>query len=251
MRRELPLSIKLVCSAFVDGLYQILGEKLYGVYLYGATVFADGSVIQDIDLHVILRDRLTQRERGASVQLHAELAERFPPRGGDLDAYYILLEDAKGSTPPQHQINAKIWDDSWALHCAHVRAGYYLRLWGPEPTEIFPAPSWSAIAAALEDELLYVKENLHYRAYCILNLCRIMYSYAERDPAVSKRFSGGWVAERFPEWAPLIGVAIRFYAKENSPQDDKLMGEQLDGFVEFALDRISEFRGSATSAGAS
>ena len=247
MRREFPESVEHVCMAFVDGLTRILGEKLYGVYMYGATVFADGGAVQDIDCHVILRERLTDSEREASVDLHGELAERFPPLGGELDAYFILFEEATGESPPVHQLNPENVDRSWALHCAHVRAGYYVCLLGPEPTEIFPAPSWSSISAALDGELQYVREHLRYPAYCILNLCRIMYSYAEKDPAVSKHFSGCWASGRFPEWGPLIQAAIRHYGKEGSPEDDRLMGERLDGFLRFAMDRIDDARGAATA----
>jgi hypothetical protein len=243
MERQLPEPVKDVCSAFVEGLESILGPKLYGAYTYGAAVFPDAGPVQDIDYHVILRDRLTDGEREALKGLHKELARRFPALGSELDAYFILLGEAKGASPPQHQLDTTVYDDSWALHCAHIRAGYYICLCGPEPVEIFPEPSWPDIAAALDHELKYIEENLHHQAYCTLNLCRIMYSHTEKNPVVSKHFSGVWASGRFPEWKPLIDAAMRFYKKESRPEDRELMSERLSEFLAFARERIHEARG--------
>jgi hypothetical protein len=242
MKRQLPEPVEDVCSAFTDGLKRILGSKLYGVYMYGAAVFPDTGPVQDIDCHVILQDRLTDGERSALLSLDKDLARRFPTLGSELDAYFILLEDAKGASPPQHQLDPTVYDDSWALHCAHIRAGYYVCLCGPEPVEMFPEPSRSDIEAALDHELKYVEENLHHLAYCILNLCRIMYSHAEKNPVVSKQFSGLWASERFPEWESLISGAMRFYRKEGSREDNRLMSERMSAFLVFARERIKEAR---------
>jgi hypothetical protein len=243
MEKQLPETVKEVCSAFVERLENILGSKLYGAYMYGAAVFPDAGPVQDIDCHVILRDRLADVERDELQRLKKELARRFPTLGSELDAYFILLEQAKGASRPQHQLNVTIFDDSWALHCAHIRAGYYVCLYGPEPAEIFPEPSWSEIAAALDHELKYIEENLHHQAYCILNLCRIMYSHIEKNPVVSKHFSGVWASSRFPEWKPLIDAAMRFYKKKSHPEDKMFMSERTGKFLAFARERIHEVRG--------
>ena len=57
----LPQNIQTICKEFVNGLTTILGDKLYGVYMYGATVFEDSGRTQDIDCHVILSEHLTIR----------------------------------------------------------------------------------------------------------------------------------------------------------------------------------------------
>ena len=217
----------------MDKLSGILGAKLHGAYLYGATVFPEGGPVHDIDCHVVLREPPTAGEREAVRKLHGDLAARFPGLG-DIDAYIVLLEEARGTSPPRHLLRSDVVDDSWALHCAHVRAGCYVRLCGPEPTEIFPVPSWEGVSAALDGELRYVEEHLCYPAYCVLNLCRIVYSHAERNPAVSKQFSGRWASERFPEWEPLIGAAVRWYRKVASAEDDRLLEEQVGRFLTFS-----------------
>lgn len=134
----LPENIQTICKEFVDGLISILADKLYGVYVYGATVFEDSSRAQDIDCHVVLKAVPTDSDREKLFELHAVLERRSPPLGGEVDAYYILLKDAQGTSPPDDLLRLDIRDESWALHCAHVRAGRYATLQGPEPKEIFP-----------------------------------------------------------------------------------------------------------------
>ena len=59
MKREL---FDDVTQTFVGEVASILGAKLYGIYMYGATVFPDAGPIQDIDCHVVLGERLSGSE---------------------------------------------------------------------------------------------------------------------------------------------------------------------------------------------
>ncbi len=242
-RSELSSPTREICLAYVNKLEEILGTNLYGVYLYGATVFPDAGPVQDIDCHVILREPFSGREREKIFQLYKELSNQFPPNSGELlDAYFILYKDAQQASPPTHQLRPEIRDEAWALHCTHVRAGYYITLYGPDPTEIFPPVSWSDISAALEQEIGYIEENLKYPAYCILNLCRIVYSFQQRDVVVSKRFSGRWACRLFPQWASLIQAAMKSYDGTATSEDDKLLETEVEHFLEFASERIREIR---------
>ncbi len=238
----LPKEATELINAFILGLQDILGQNLYGVYLYGASVFPDSGSMQDIDCHVIICNRLTEAEKAGCLAQSKTLGEQFPGWGEELDAYVILLADAKGHQVPRHQLLPEVYDHSWALHCAHIRAGYYRLLYGPEPTEIFPAPTWGEIDSALRHELQFVLDHPQYPAYGILNLCRILYSYNTRDPAVSKQFSGRWGVEQFPQWANLIQAAMRFYRKEQDQEDLDVMENQRADFYAFMTARIEHSR---------
>ncbi|MFO7664547.1 MAG: DUF4111 domain-containing protein [Chloroflexota bacterium] len=230
---KLIAEVTLVCDSLINGLVAALGQNLYGIYLYGATVFPDSGPAQDIDCHVILNAELTDEELAAVKTLHEHLAEEFPPLGGELDAYYIRLEAARRPEPPRHQVYPHITDQAWALHCAHIRAGYYLTLYGPEPEAIFPLPSWTAVSQALEHELDFVRANLRYPAYCILNLSRILYSFQTRDVAVSKRACGRWAAAAYPEWRSLIEAALNQYDGRATATDQMLMETRMNEFLHF------------------
>ena len=198
-----------------------------------AAVFPDSGPIQDIDCHVILKRRLTDRDIDAVLQLHRDLARRFPPLGAELDAFVILREDARETHPPDHQLQSDIRDQAWALHCAHIRAGRFFALHGPPPKDIFPAPSRDDISAALEHEVTFIEQNLRYPDYCVLNMCRIIYSVQERNVVVSKFSSGAWARDRYPEWKPLINATLASYNGTVQPDEVALLKREVESFVEF------------------
>jgi hypothetical protein len=238
-----PEDIQDLCWAFRHGLNAALGDKLYGVYLYGAVAFPDAGPTGDIDFHVILTEPPDDEERSAIEQLHARLALDFPPLGGELDGYYILLEDARQAAPPRHQLLAHVVDNSWALHREHIRAGRCIVLQGPDPKQVYPAASWPELENALQGELTYVEQHLDvYPAYCILNLCRLMYSFETRDVVISKAAAAKWARDAFPQWRRHIEAAQRSYARQATTQDVEFMRSEVHGLFRFACERIRETR---------
>lgn len=240
---DLPLDVRKVCEALVKGLEDILREKLYGVYMYGAAVFPDSGPVTDIDCHVILRESLDDRNRKDIFRLYGRLKNNYPPLGRELDIWYILLNDAKKHSPPQNQLKTNMRDESWALHRAHIRTGRYITLYGPEPEDIFPAPSWEEITSALDHEIEYIRNNLNYPAYCVLNLCRIMYSFHEKNVVVSKRFCGTWAGDTFPEWSSVVQAALRTYEGTATSADESKLQADVEDFLGFAMKYIDECRG--------
>ena len=183
--------VSIIGEAFVDGLKRILGEKLHGAYIFGAAAFPDAVPTGDIDFHVILKSELTDDERSELESLHESLAEQFPPLGGELDGYYILLADARRETPPRSQMWRRATDDSWALHREHIRAGRHIVLHGPEPTEIYSPASWPEIETALCGELAYVEKHLReYPDYCIQPKQHTTFNLVVITLSVKQHFSG-------------------------------------------------------------
>ena len=235
----LPAHLEPCCAAFIQGLDVLLGDKLYAVYLFGALAFPEGGAGGDIDFHVILREMLTDREKAGLKDLHDTLDRDFGGPGWDMDGYYILLADARQTTPPAHQYLPGVVDHSWALHCAHMRAGRCIRLRGPEPTEIYPAVSWPELEAALSSEHTFVVQHLNeYPDYSILQLCRLMYSFQTRDVVISKRFSAAWAKAAFPQWSPLIDGALDSYDGGHPAEDLQALASHIAPFYEFAMERI-------------
>ena len=237
----LPAEIQDLCQAFLLGLNQILGEKLLGVYLYGALAFPDGGLLGDLDFHVILHASLDVQEKSRIQALHAALAQDFPPLGAELDGYYVLLEDTRRVTPAPDQLRTGLQDYSWALECAHIRRGRFFALQGPDPLQVYPEVAWPTLELALSGEMDFVTENIsRYPAFSVLNLCRLMYSYATRDVVVSKRFSGRWASAEFPGWATLIEAAKNTYDRKATTADQQLLNSMVAQFYAFACDQIEQ-----------
>ena len=238
---NVPHDIQDLGAALVQGLTAALGHKLYGVYVYGAVAFFEGGATGDVDFHVILKEPLTEGEEAALRALHDELARDYPPLGVDMDGYYILLEDARRTSPPEHQFLPGVFDNSWALHRAHIRAGRCIVLYGPDPKGVYPPASWPELEQALQGELDYVRRHLtEYPAYCVLNLCRLMYSYQTRDVVTSKRGSAAWADGALPQWRALVEAALKTYDQQATSEDRALLESEVARFFDFALDRIQE-----------
>jgi len=243
----LPGEIQGLSQAFLCGLNRVLGEKLVALYLYGAVAFPEGGATGDVDFHVILREALNDGEKTGLDELHAALARDYPPLGAELDGYYLLLEQAHLTTLPQHQLRPEIRDNSWALHREHIRAGRCIVLHGPDPKQIYPAASWPELAAALDGEWDFVAVHLEeVPAYCVLNLCRLVYSYSTRDVVVSKRASAAWATGIFPAWRPLIAAAINFYDRRATAEDVALLQAEVGSFFAFAEEQIAEGRSAGS-----
>ena len=246
MHTDLQPKIQDMVQALLEELKTTLGENLYAVYLYGAIAFPESRYFGDIDCHVILNHRLSRDEIKKFYDIDTSFAQSFPLCPG-LDIYFILLDEARNTSPPRHQIRPEIVDESWALHREHMRAGRCIILYGPDPKEIFPPASWHELKAALHRELEYVRNHLtEYPDYCILNLCRIMYSFQTCDVVVSKIAAAAWAWETFPEWRPYIELAKKSYAKQTTPQERQIMISEIEKLYQFAVQQMAVQNDDAT-----
>ncbi|MHC4597922.1 MAG: aminoglycoside adenylyltransferase domain-containing protein [Planctomycetota bacterium] len=235
-------------KAFVQGLRRILGDKLHGLYIYGAAAFPDDVPTGDIDFHAILTDPLTEDERSRLEAFHDSLGRDFPPLGKDMDGYYLLLADARDTRPPQSQMWHRATDKSWALHREHIRAGRYILLHGPDPMEIYPQATWTEIEQALAVELQYVEDHLDpYPDYCILQICRLIYSHETRNVVVSKAQASDWALDALPEWRRHVELARKSYARQATPADREFMRTEVGPFLDFARPRIERPPGTHKS----
>jgi hypothetical protein len=247
---RLPEGMRGLCGALLSGLNAALEEKLFGLYVYGAAAFPDSLPTGDLDFHVILREPLTDQERIAVNDLHAALAREFPPLGGELDGYYILLEEARQTSPPTHQLRTDLVDSSWALHRQHIRAGRCIVLHGPDPKEVYPPAAWPELEDALNGELRYVEQYLGvYPDYCILNLCRLMYSFQTQDVVISKAGAAAWALDAFPQWRRHIELAMMSYAGKATPEDREFMLAEVESLYRFACAHIEASRSNRGAGG--
>ena len=160
--------------------------------------------------------------------------------GGELDGYYILLKDACRKVPPQSQMWNLATDNSWALHREHILAGRCFTFFGPDPKQIYLPATWVEIKKALYHELDFVAKHLkQYPDYCILNLCRLIYSFETKDVVISKAQASNWAIKNLPQWKQHIGLAIKSYQHQATIEDKQFMLTEVINFFEFAKKRIS------------
>jgi hypothetical protein len=178
----------------------------------------------DLDTHVIVRRRpdapTAQRIDGASQAIAADA-------GVDWDTWYIALADARQPDHPPHTFREGRRDTAWALHRAHLLAGRFVLVYGQEPAEIVPTPTWAEIKADLDRELEHIERHVqegdtdpYEAAYAILNGSRILHSSETHNVVLSKREAGTWALDCLPErWGPALSAALRAYDEWATPSD--------------------------------
>lgn len=232
--------VALIGAHFLQELRRILGEKLHAAVIFGAAAFPDDVPTGDVDFHVILLDALTAEEKASLEAMHTAMADAFPPLGAEMDGYYLLLEDARGSTPPKSQLWACATDEAWALHRAHIHAGRCLLLHGPDLTTIYALPSRLEIEEALAHEMHYVEAHATlYPDYAFLQLCRLIYSHETGEVVVSKAEAASWGEIALPAWRQHFMLARKSYAREGTPEERQFMIDEIGAFLDFARKRIT------------
>lgn len=246
---ELPAAVRVACVRLRDGLIDVLGEGLVALWAYGAAVFPDRPRrLGDVDTHAVLTESVDQPTAERIDELHAAIANEA---GIEWDSWYILETDARGTRPPRHAFRSNLTDDAWALHRAHWLAGKYVALHGRAPSELVPAPTWAEIEEGLDDALEYNEEILRegkqddpkYAAFAVWNACRVLYSVAAHDAAVSKRTAALWGLEHLPRsWHPALRAAGRVYDDEADPDDAEVLRSSMADIVRDSRTRF-EARG--------
>jgi Domain of unknown function (DUF4111) len=218
-----------------QGLDDVLGASLVSMFLYGSVAFPHPeNWLVDVDFHVVVEHPFDAGERNAIHALYDELASASA-FGRELDGWIVTLDDARRSSPPAHQLDPAMRDDSWALHRAHVHAGRYFRVRGLDPCSIVPTPSWSELEAGLCNELRYVETHPQHIAFGILNGCRIVYSVRHHDVVVSKHAAAQWARDALdPSWRPGIDAAVRAYSRAPAEGDDIAMTRTWPAIVDAA-----------------
>jgi hypothetical protein len=227
----------------------MLEQNLVGVYLFGSIAFPRFEPRSgDIDFYVLIRRPLTPIQRKALDTMHRILGSRFR-FGRALDGFYITLSKASRRSIPTGLIFAADGrlhkngrDDAWALHRQHLRQGACIILYGAKPKTIVPSPSWDEIERALNIEISFAKKVIHkYPYWTVLNLCRLIYSFENRQVVVSKIQAAKWALRKLPtQWRGLIQSALRVYLKKQKHVDQETLKSNVEAFFKFALARIAD-----------
>ncbi len=229
---KVPQHVQTLSDAFVAELDALLGPRFVGLFQYGAVCFPP-SPVSDFDAHVIVADPFTDADREAVRAMLKRLEEL--PRGEDMDVWYVTLDAASRRELPQTELRPGFRDDSWALHRAHVHAGRFVHVKGPDPRTILPDATWDEIDEALAGELEYVLDHVDDApTFCVLNLCRILYSYETHDVVTSKLRSALWAFGALPtDEHALIRAALDAYATRRYRLED-----DVRPFVDAMRERI-------------
>ena len=241
---EIPEVPRLAWTRLREELIAILGEDLVAIWAYGGTTALDGPPRSaDLDTYVIVRRSPDARTAKAIGDVQATIAREM---GVEWDAWFVLEDDARGPNSPRHAYLPDRRDTSWAVNRAHWLAGRYAHVYGQEPAEIVPPPTWPELEVDLQRELEHLERHVaegdtdpYEATYAFLNGSRILRAVETGDAAISKRLAGKWALEHLPvRWHAVLGAAGRAYDGEVTSGDAELLAREMAPFVAIVKERM-------------
>jgi hypothetical protein len=237
--QQLPPAARAAWSDLRDRLRSALVDDLVAIWAHGGTTsVADPVHAGDLDTYVIVRRRPDEATIRIVELAHQSTASQH---GVEWDTWYVLVEDARGSAPPNHAWRANSRDTTWAIHRAHWLAGRYATLHGPDPEALVAPPAWEELVGELDREIEHLERHVlegdtdpYEATYALLTGSRILHALETRDVVISKRGAGLWALEHPPNrWHPALRAAIRTYDGEGTAADTELIAAEMGAFVAF------------------
>jgi hypothetical protein len=241
---ELPEVARSAWTHLRDELIAILGDDLVAMWAYGGSTAVEGTPrAGDLDTYVIVRRSPDAATAQAIEDAQAAIAGET---GLEWDAWYVLEADGRRPAAPRHAFREDRRDTSWAINRAHWLAGRYVHLYGREPAEVVPPPTWLELEVDLDRELEHLEAHVaagdtdSYEAtYAILNGSRILRALETRDVAISKRSAGRWALEHLPvRWHAVVRAAGRAYDGQATTEDTDLLALEMAPFVAMVRERL-------------
>jgi Aminoglycoside adenylyltransferase, C-terminal domain/Nucleotidyltransferase domain len=237
-----------------EGLREIFGEQLVGLYLIGSLTYGDfhrGS--SDIDFLVVLKNKLSKEQLEKVKIMHAIIGDKYPTWSTRMDGLYIteaMLNNAEPPTAPspcisQGEIYPANYEDEneWVL-TLHYLYESGVALVGIEPKKIICPVDIKAVREASKKDLhkkwepkwndtSFLQNSLN-QAIVVLTLCRKLYREKESVNVVSKRVASAWVKKTYGKpWSDLIDKAENW----QHGQEMNAVKETQD-FIKFVLETI-------------
>jgi aminoglycoside adenylyltransferase-like protein len=234
-------------------MWQILGSKLVGLYVTGSLVVGDFDPdISDVDLLAAITDDLTGAEFAALKQMHDDIVLHDPQWDNRIEIAYLSLKALKtfktdsskigiiSPGEPFHIIDAgKDWLVNW-----YIVWEKGVTLFGPPPQTLIAPISKEEFLDTVRNHVRGWREwmdHVHsrpYQGYAILTMCRALYTLTNGEQ-VSKIQAAAWVSKQMPEWAGLIGEALRWRKAVREPvANPEATLPETRRFVNYVIDCI-------------
>jgi Domain of unknown function (DUF4111) len=243
---NIPAQASALLKDITARLPGILGRNLVGVYLYGSlTQRAFNPKRSDIDCIVVTGRDLSDAQFNKVGAWLARAAESNPWTARLQMLFLIrnevLTMNSKACLYQFGSLKRSGSDGNPIIWMNVLKSG--VTLFGPRPESFVPAITPEILFHALEREVGYLREEISgkpesewrdvpsYRAYAVLTLCRILYSF-RKGTIVSKPRAARWAIKHLPEaWRGIILQALETHA---AGQSADISLSRIEQFIDFA-----------------
>jgi predicted nucleotidyltransferase len=247
--------IKNLVKDFSLRVQEILKENVVGIYLTGSISYGDFILERsDIDLLVVVKDKLNSSEIELVKILHKDIEEKYPSRKDRIECSYTpiyMLNEIFPPIEPRPWIGSGVlypeapYGNEWIIN-SYLLQEYGISIFGKAYKELLikPIDILEVQKACVRDIFKEIEPKIrnneelydsHIQSYTVLNICRILYTVFNAKVG-SKVVSAKWVKEVFaPEWSNLITKS------ENWKYGEDLNSiEEVVEFIKFSISKIKE-----------
>jgi hypothetical protein len=246
--------INKLLDLLLSRMQVILGENLFGLYLFGSLVTGDfdyGS--SDIDLLAATSTDIDDEEFNALDGMHKEMTDKYGHWEDRLEIAYISVTALRTFKTQRSQIaiispgepfHIKDAGTDWLLNWYVVQENG-VTFFGPPPGTIIEPISKEEYSRAVKEQAKdwreWVKHSMHSRpsqAYSILTMCRALYAWRNGEQ-VSKLQAARWAMKELPEWSSLIQNALLWReAHRDKGINHEETYPETERFVHYVIEQI-------------
>jgi hypothetical protein len=243
---HIPAKVSALLQDLTAQLPFMLDGNLVGIYLYGSVTHAAFNPKRsDVDCIVLTRRDLSDAQF-CKVNAWLDQAARSNLWTARLQILFLVKEEqlsinGRGCLYQFGVLKRSGSDGNPIIWRDFLNSGKILL--GPYPQSFLPEITWEMFSEALERELGYLRDEIcekaesqwrdvpMYRAYAVLTVCRILYSFSTGS-IVSKPRAAKWATKHLPrEWAEIILPALEF---NRSGSEVKIPLGKIKRFITFA-----------------
>ena len=254
---SIPPQVSALLRDLITNLSSILGRNLVGVYLCGSlTQRAFNPKRSDIDCIVVTqRDLNTVQFRRLGAWLnHTVKSNHWATR---LQVQFLIKDqvltmNSRACLYQFGKLKRSGSDGNPIIWINVLQSGVVL--FGPRPESFVPAITPEILFQALERELGYLREEIStkpesewrdvpsYRAYAVLTVCRILYSF-RKGTIVSKQRAARWAIKHLPsEWNQIVLQALEINDATDDGKPPTISLSRIRRFIDFADTELHSLR---------
>jgi hypothetical protein len=260
----IPRPVSALLQDLTAQLRVILGRNLFGVYVYGSlTQHAFNHKRSDVD-SIVVTERELSDAQFRKVGAWLDRSTTLNPWTARLQMQFLIKNEllkmnSRGCLYQFGLLKRSGSDGNPIIWLNVLQSG--IVLFGPRPETFVPTITPDILFQALERELGYLREEISvkpesewrdvpsYRAYAVLTVCRILYSF-RKGAVVSKPRAARWAIKNLPdEWREIVLKALEINDATDDAKPRGISILRLRRFIGFADSQLRDRQLGPKSAG--